>query len=94
MIEKQNRPLYFMDKTFDLGIYSTEKTIFEGKVTSLIAPSVSGYLGILADHTPLAAKLSLGKIILRLSSGKIVELDSDVGGFLEVCQNQASILLK
>jgi F0F1-type ATP synthase epsilon subunit len=54
-------------KTFQVGIYSRDKVIYEGKATSLIVPSELGYLGVLADHAPLVAKLSEGKITIRNS---------------------------
>ena len=82
-----------MDKTFQVGIYSSDKIIYEGQIVSLIAPSELGYLGVLADHAPLAAKLSAGKITLRLPGGKINVIDSSTKGFLEVLKNQVTLLL-
>ena len=82
-----------MSKTFQVGIFSSDKTIYEGQVVSLVAPSVSGYLGVLAGHSPLVARLSTGKIVLRFTSGTPLEFTSIAGGFLEVRQNQATILL-
>jgi F0F1-type ATP synthase epsilon subunit len=80
-------------KTFQVGIYSRDKVIYEGKATSLIVPSELGYLGVLADHAPLVAKLSEGKITIRNSEGGSTLVDSSAGGFLEVLQNQATLLL-
>jgi len=82
-----------MAKTFKVGIYSPEQTIYSGEVVSLIAPSVEGYLGILAEHAPLAVKLSSGKITLRFPSGDIRVIDVSGPGFLEVARNQATLLL-
>jgi F-type H+-transporting ATPase subunit epsilon len=82
-----------MAKTFQVGIYSSDKIIYEGEVISLIAPSVSGYLGILADHAPLVAKLSSGKISMRTREGNTSVIDSSPGGFLQVLQNQVTLLL-
>jgi len=82
-----------MAKTFQTGIYSSDKTIFEGKVVSLVVPSESGFLGILADHAPLVARLSGGKITIRTFQGDTREIDSSAGGFLQVLQNQVILLL-
>jgi len=82
-----------MVKTFQVGIYSSDKIIYEGKATSLIVPSVSGFLGVLADHAPLVAKLSGGKITIRSREGNTSVIDSSVGGFLQVLQNQVTLLL-
>ncbi len=80
-------------KVFKVGIYSSDKTIYEGEAVSLIAPSESGYLGVLAEHAPLAARLSSGKITLRTPAGKTSEIDSCPGGFLEIFKNQVTLLL-
>ena len=80
-------------KVFQVGIYSRDKIIYEGQAVSLIAPSESGYLGVLADHAPIVAKLSIGKITVRTPEGNTTVIDSSSGGFLEVLQNQATLLL-
>jgi len=80
-------------KVFKVGIYSSDKTIYEGEAISLIAPSESGYLGVLAEHAPLVARLTRGKITLRSSTGKTSEIDSSPGGFLEIFKNQVTLLL-
>ncbi|HNW38982.1 MAG TPA: F0F1 ATP synthase subunit epsilon [Candidatus Omnitrophota bacterium] len=82
-----------MAKTFKTGIYSSEKTLYEGEVISLVVPSVLGSMGILADHAPLVAKLSGGKIIIRTAQGNTTSIDSSPSGFLQVLQNQVILLL-
>lgn len=82
-----------MAKTFQVGIYSSDKIIYEGKAISLIVPSTSGSLGILAEHAPLVAKLSGGKITLRTREGNSSVIGSSPGGFLEVLKNQVTLLL-
>jgi F-type H+-transporting ATPase subunit epsilon len=82
-----------MVKTFQVGIYSSDKIIYEGKAVSLIVPSASGYLGVLADHAPIVAKLATGKITMRLSTGMTSLIDVPVDGFLEVLKNQVTLLL-
>jgi F-type H+-transporting ATPase subunit epsilon len=80
-------------KAFQVGIYSRDRIIYEGQAVSLIVPSVSGYLGVLADHAPIVAKLSSGKITIRTFKGDTNVIDLPSGGFLEVLQNQATLLL-
>ncbi|TAM43879.1 hypothetical protein EPN54_00015 [bacterium] len=82
-----------MAKAFQLGIYSEEKTIYEGQVTFLTAYSVSGCLGVLADHAPLAAKLKPGEITFKDISGKSAAIAAKAGGYLEVLRNKATILI-
>ena len=82
-----------MAKTFQVGIYSSDKVIYEGEAISLIVPSASGFLGVLADHAPLVARLSNGKITIRTREGNTSAIDSSPGGFLQVLRNQVTLLL-
>jgi F-type H+-transporting ATPase subunit epsilon len=82
-----------MVKTFQVGIYSSDKIIYEGQAISLIVPSVSGFLGVLADHAPLAAKLEAGSITIRTQEGNTSIIDSSSGGFLQVLRNQVTLFL-
>ncbi|MDD5634820.1 MAG: F0F1 ATP synthase subunit epsilon [Candidatus Omnitrophica bacterium] len=81
-----------MARTFELNIISPEKTLYKGKISSLIVPSEVGYLGILCDHTPLVANLGKGKITIKDPEEKVVTLDSPGRGFLEVLQKKVTIL--
>lgn len=82
-----------MAKTFQVGIYSADKIIYEGQAVSLVAPSVSGYLGVLANHAPLVAQLAGGKITIRTQEGNTSVIDSVPSGFLQVLRNQVTLLL-
>jgi F-type H+-transporting ATPase subunit epsilon len=83
-----------MVKTFQFGIYSSDKTIYEGEVASLVAPSESGYLGILAFHAPVVAKLKPGVITFKDSAGVAKAIEIKQTGYLEVLRNNVTILLK
>ncbi len=83
-----------MANVFQLGIYSSDKTIFEGEAVSLVAPSESGYLGILASHAPLVAKLKPGVITFKNGAGLSKTIETKQTGYLEVLRNKATILLK
>ena len=82
-----------MAKLFNLSIITSDKTLYEGRVSSLIAPSKLGYLGVLADHAPLIATLASGKITLREDSNEQKVFDSKGGGLLEIMKNNVTILL-
>lgn len=83
-----------MSKFFNLKIIDPEKTIYEGKVSSLIVPSALGYLGILADHAPLMAYLKSGKVTFKEEQEKTQTLSLKEDGFIEVINNNATILTK
>jgi len=80
-------------KAFELSIISPEKTVYKGRVVSLVAPAHLGYLGVLADHAPLIAALKKGKIIFKEESGEQKAFQCEDKGFLEVLKNNVTILL-
>jgi len=82
-----------MPKPFSLTILSPEKTVYEGKVVSAVVPAALGYLGILANHAPLAANLAAGKIILQEESGERKIFSHKGKGFLEILKNNVTIIL-
>lgn len=82
-----------MNKTFEINIITPEQAVYEGAITSLIAPSSLGYLGVLAHHAPLITDIAKGDITLREDSGKTKIFRFKGKGFLEVIKNNATLLL-
>jgi len=82
-----------MASTFQVNIITPEKTFFSGEAVSLIAPGELGYLGILANHAPLATPLKDGRITLRLTEREEKQYEMD-RGFLEVSNNQVLLLVE
>lgn len=76
---------------FSLRVITPEQTIIDKKVTSVIAPGESGYLGILAHHAPLITILKEGKLTVK--AGTAEEIYKISPGVLEVFKNQAIILV-
>ncbi|HVP35372.1 MAG TPA: F0F1 ATP synthase subunit epsilon [Terriglobales bacterium] len=76
---------------FLLSIVTPEKTFYEEEASSLIAPGIEGYLGILTDHAPLITALVPGKLTVKNSKGPEVIMAVS-GGFLEVLKNKVVIL--
>ena len=76
---------------FLLSIVTPEKTFYEEEVSSVIAPGIEGYLGILTDHAPLITALVPGKLTVKNSKGPEVIMAVS-GGFLEVLKNEVMIL--
>jgi F-type H+-transporting ATPase subunit epsilon len=77
---------------YHLSILTHAKTIFDGEVSSLIAPGTIGYLEILTDHAPIITSLQPGKLTVTDSQGKRT-LYSVSGGVLEMVRNQATLLV-
>lgn len=80
-------------KFFNLSITIPDKIIFSGKASSLTVPSELGYMGVLADHAPLIANITKGRITFSKETGEITELNSGGEGFLEILKNKVTLLL-
>ena len=76
--------------TFTLTIVTAESQVFSEEVDMLIAPGIEGQLGILPNHAPLMTQLQPGEMTIRFGSDESVL--AVTGGFLEVLNNQVTIL--
>jgi F-type H+-transporting ATPase subunit epsilon len=72
-------------------IVTAERTVFQGHVDLVLAPSVSGQVGILPNHAPLMTALSYGELILR-REGLPDEFIAIGGGFMEVGPGHVIVL--
>ena len=77
----------------ELSILTPGKTVYEGEVSSLIAPGTNGGLQILENHAPLVSSLAAGKITVTTGDNQSLEFET-TGGFLEVLSNKISVLLE
>jgi len=74
----------------NLEIVTPEKKVFDEAVDSVTIPTASGEVGILQNHAPLISSLRSG--ILSYTRGGATERMVVAGGFVEVSQNNVSIL--
>jgi F-type H+-transporting ATPase subunit epsilon len=71
-------------------VLSPEATVYEGTADSVVAPAYNGSLGILRGHAPLMALLGEG--VLRVTSGGKEQRYQVAGGFLQVADNEVTVL--
>lgn len=71
-------------------VLSPERTVYEGTAEQVVAPAYNGSLGILRGHAPLMALLGEGS--LRITSGGQELRYTVAGGFLQVADNQVTVL--
>ena len=75
-----------------LGIYTIEKTLFDGEVKEIVAKTTSGEITILANHIPLITRLAKGSLRV-IDSVQKEHLFSINSGFLEVRPESKVIVL-
>lgn len=80
-----------MAREFRLSVVAPDRTVYEGMVTSVIAPGVAGYLGIMAGHEPSIVALKPGLVEFSNASGDRTFV-ATMGGFLEVSHDKCIIL--
>ena len=76
---------------FDVKILTAEEVYYEGKAHGVVAPGKDGYLEILTNHASLITVLKEGDLVV-INPDKHELSYKLTGGFLEVHQNEVSIL--
>ncbi len=78
-------------KTLKLKILTPEGPVFDGTVTTVVAPATKGSMGILPGHTSLVTSLETGVVRADFSDGA-PHFFMVSGGFLEVADDEVRIL--
>jgi F-type H+-transporting ATPase subunit epsilon len=76
-----------------LEILTPEKKLFSGEVQGVQLPGIDGLFEILDKHAPLVSALGVGKVKV-LKKGLADETFTIQGGFVEVINNQATVLVE
>jgi F-type H+-transporting ATPase subunit epsilon len=76
-----------------LTILTPEKEIFEGEVTSVKVPGISGQFEILKNHAPIVAALGEGQVRVLDTKGN-KQVYTIKKGFVEVLRNEVSVLVQ
>lgn len=85
-----------MTKKFSLKVITPERVIYDGQVREVILPTLSGNVGILADHVPYMAPLKADELVIipnhEKKTDELVSLAIDFG-IAEFVDNQLVILV-
>jgi F-type H+-transporting ATPase subunit epsilon len=71
-----------MAASFQLEIVSADRMVWEGEATMVIARTLEGEIGVLANHSPLLGVLAPGVVEIRPAEGS-VQLAAIDGGFAD-----------
>lgn len=76
-----------------LEILTPEKKLFSGEVYGIQLPGISGLFEVLDKHAPIVSALKNGKLKI-LKDKTNTETYSIQGGFVEVLNNKATVLVE
>jgi F-type H+-transporting ATPase subunit epsilon len=79
------------ESPYKLDIITPEKVVYSKEVTAIVAHGTSGYLGVMAHHTPLVTSLESGPFKITEPGEKTVTMTLG-GGFMEVRGNKVVVL--
>ncbi|MDA7794506.1 ATP synthase F1 subunit epsilon [Flavobacteriales bacterium] len=74
-----------------LEIITPEKKVFEGEVTSIQLPGVTGKFEILNNHAPIISSLTKGKVRV-IDTNNTTEHYEINGGVIEMQNNKVIVL--
>jgi F-type H+-transporting ATPase subunit epsilon len=78
-----------------LDILTPERKVFSGKVYGISLPGTEGSFSILENHAPIIASLGKGKMkVLKDKAAGNTETYEISGGFVEMLNNKASVLIE
>lgn len=76
-----------------LDILTPEHKVYSGTVYGIQLPGIEGSFEILENHAPIIATLGKGKMKI-IKDKNTTELYEISGGFVEVLNNKASVLIE
>lgn len=81
-----------MEHSMKLGIYTIEKTLYEGEVKELVAKSSTGEITVLPGHIPLVSRLLAAplKVVEEGGQEKTIPVNA---GFLEIKPDGEIVIL-
>lgn len=82
-----------MPSSFEFQILTPEKVFYSGQISSLIAPGMEGYFGVLAHHAPLIARSTGGRLKIRDAQDN-KRFFRVASGIAEVLNNRVVFLTK
>ena len=77
-----------------LEILTPEKKLFTGEVYGVQMPGVSGSFEVLDHHAPMVSALKAGRLKVLKDKQHHVEFYDIQGGFVEVLNNNVSVLVE
>ena len=77
----------------NISILTPDKEIFSGSITSVKVPGSAGQFQVLKNHAPIVSSLMAGNVVVVKEGGEKLNFTVK-GGFIEVLNNNVSLLVK
>ncbi len=77
----------------NISVLSPDKLIFEGAITSVKVPGVTGQFEVLNNHAPVVSALGEGEVRILKQGGEKMTLKIEKG-FIEVLNNEVALLIQ
>jgi F-type H+-transporting ATPase subunit epsilon len=74
-------------------VVSSERQLFEGDASAIVAPAYDGEVGILPRHAPFLTLLGTGTLVVRHGAAE-AERFAVAGGFLQVAANRVRVVVE
>ena len=77
----------------NLIVLTPQRKVFEGEISSVKIPGITGQFEVLNNHAPMVSALGEGKvrIIEKGGTNKTFEIER---GFIEVIKNEVALLVQ
>ncbi|MEA2553636.1 MAG: F-type H+-transporting ATPase subunit epsilon [Fimbriimonadaceae bacterium] len=80
-----------MAKDFTLSVVAPDRSVVEERATTVVAPGIEGYFGVLAGHEPMISAIKTGILEYQVANGDR-HFVAVGGGFAEVTPERVTIL--
>ena len=76
-----------------ISVLTPDKEIFDGQITSVKVPGVSGQFEVLNNHAAIVSALGEGQVRLIMENGEKMTFGIEKG-FIEVLKNKVALLVQ
>ncbi len=77
----------------NITILTPDQEVFEGEISSVKVPGVSGQFEVLENHAPIVSALAKGGVRVIKGNGEKLTFEIE-RGFIEVLNNNISLLVQ
>ncbi len=74
-------------------VLTPEREIYQGNITSVKVPGITGKFEVLQNHAPIVAALGTGEVRIIDAQGATKKFNIQKG-FIEVLRNEVSLLVQ